>query len=144
MDKKNSYSYVVSARIVEVLTKWMEKVRLSQGGLAQELGTSQSAVQRWLNTPGIVARGDAAKKLEELINKISSDKEVSVDTRVYSRIKKHKETCELSSDSLAEFLDMDLVECVTCIERCPDTVEFDTYIKLINGYIKIVESEAKS
>ena len=103
MSEETSYSYVVSAKSVEVLANWMEKERRSQGWLAKELGTTQSAVQRWLRNPGTVARGLPARELEKLVNKINSTKAVRIHPKVYVRLNAHKEKSGMSFDEFAVF-----------------------------------------
>jgi ribosome-binding protein aMBF1 (putative translation factor) len=137
--EKDSYSYVVSVKVVDILRRWMEKTKTSQTGLAQEIGTTQSAVQRWMSKPGSVARGDHARSLEKLVNKIQDEKPMVLDGRVYNRICKYKEDKDMSIEELADSLDMSLYDCITLIERFHGSVSPDSYFKIMKLYIDICE-----
>ena len=140
--EKNSYSFIISDQVVKDLRFYMSTNGVSQVALASKLKTTQSAVQRWLSSPGVVAKGEPAQRLEKLMSEIGTGDLISVDLRVYERVKRYKEENELSWEKLSELMDMSLVDCVTLIEKQDKEVDLNLYMQLMKGYINVVEGRS--
>lgn len=134
--------YVVTQQVVDDLLDWMKLNRITQAMLAERLKTTQSAVQRWLSEPGTAIKGDPAELLEELMKKIGSNQNIPIDLRVYKKLKALKAAKSMDWEDLSEFLDMSLVDTVNSVEAERETVDLDSFKKLMNGFVNAVDEIA--